>query len=118
MSAGDNSNFDDNFKLNLQEQFGRSTVNSGKFSSYMAGNGNGGVGTLGTGGSAGPSTSAASVGLLTNNTNNGNGNNSDTKPSTSKSSNGNMTLTKYNSSGKLPSNEDIMRLSTALVTEK
>ncbi|XP_011290477.1 heat shock factor protein isoform X2 [Musca domestica] len=112
MSAGDNSNFDDNFKLNLQEQFGRSTVNSGKFSSYMAGNGNGGVGTLATGGSAGPSTSAASVGLLTNNTNNnnnGNGNNSDTKPSTSKSSNGNMTLTKYNSSGKLPSNEDIMR---------
>ncbi|XP_073845045.1 heat shock factor isoform X3 [Musca autumnalis] len=106
MSAGggDNSNFGDNFKLNQQEQFGRSTVNSGKFSSYLAGangntNNNNGIGTV----AAGPSTLFAS---------NNDANNSDTKPSTSKSSNGNnMTLTKYNS--KLPSNEDIMRLSTA-----
>ncbi|XP_073845047.1 heat shock factor isoform X4 [Musca autumnalis] len=102
MSAGggDNSNFGDNFKLNQQEQFGRSTVNSGKFSSYLAGangntNNNNGIGTV----AAGPSTLFAS---------NNDANNSDTKPSTSKSSNGNnMTLTKYNS--KLPSNEDIMR---------
>ncbi|XP_061391487.1 heat shock factor protein [Musca vetustissima] len=112
MSTGDNSNFEDNFKLSQQQQFGRSTVNSGKFSSYMAGNGGGTVATA-----AGPSTSAASVGLLTQNPQNGNNTTTDTKPSTSKlsssssSSNGNMTLTKYNS--KLPSNEDIMRLSTA-----
>lgn len=116
MSAGDNSNFvsDDNFKMAQQQQFGRSTVNSGRFSTYLAGSSNAGSNVNnGNGTGGGPSTSSA-AGLLTN---------TNSRPSTSKS-NGNssnsssMTLAKYNSSNKNNGHDDIMRLSTALVTEK
>ncbi|XP_013100588.2 heat shock factor protein isoform X2 [Stomoxys calcitrans] len=101
MSAGDNSNFvADDFKMAQQQQFGLSTVNSGKFSSYMpstsANNGtnNGSRVSTSTAGDAG--------GLATE------------RPSTSKSNgnnSNNMTLAKYNS--KTGAHEDVMRLSTA-----
>lgn len=110
MSTGDNSNFgttDDNYKLALQRQFGLNTVNSGKFSSYMAGNN--GNNTAATG----PSTSAAAAATMSERKQIMDSN--APAPSTSKLNENNMTVAKFNRGG---GHEDILRLSTALVTER
>ncbi|XP_075168727.1 heat shock factor isoform X3 [Haematobia irritans] len=98
MSAGDNSNFvgDEKFKMVQQQQFGRSTVTSGKFSSYLAG-GNANNGNT----CSGPSLATDGLAIERPSTSKANGNGSI-------SNNNNMTLAKYNS--KSPSgHEDVMR---------
>lgn len=94
MSVGDSSNFatDENYKLALQRQFGLNTVNTGKFSSYLAGN------NVDANNGTGPSTSAAAAVAAGIPEPNGN----------------NMTVAKFNRGG---GHEDIMRLSTELVPE-
>ncbi|XP_065367168.1 heat shock factor protein isoform X2 [Calliphora vicina] len=110
MSAEENSNIgaNDNFKQTQQQQFGHSTVNSGKFSTYLSGSSSGNCGSQ-------PSTSAAAaaaaISSTNNNINNNNNNNNSQKavassssPSTLKNDNGtNMALTKYKN------NPDVMR---------
>ncbi|XP_023293857.2 heat shock factor protein isoform X3 [Lucilia cuprina] len=106
ISAGENSNIggNDNFKQALQQQFGRSTVNSGKFSTYGSTTGNC---------SSQPSTSAAAAAAAissTNSSHNNNNNESNSQKSADSSKDGNdsnMAITKYKN------NQDVMRLSTA-----
>ncbi|XP_037806901.1 heat shock factor protein isoform X2 [Lucilia sericata] len=104
ISAGENSNIggNDNFKQALQQQFGRSTVNSGKFSTYLSGSTSGNC-------SSQPSTSAAAAAAAISSTNNSNNNNNNENSSeksagTSKNENGsNMAIAKYKN------NQDVMR---------
>ncbi|KAM7343947.1 heat shock factor isoform 2-T3 [Cochliomyia hominivorax] len=102
LPGGDSSNIsvNDSYKQAQQQQYGRSTVNSGKFSTYLSScnTGNGGLQ---------PSTSAAAAAAAAvQSTNNGNNdeNQKSASTSTSKTENGsNLALTKYKN------NQDIMR---------
>ncbi|TMW50483.1 hypothetical protein DOY81_004479, partial [Sarcophaga bullata] len=108
ISAGDNSNTGgkENFKI-TQEQYGRSTVNNGKFSTHLSG-------SMPQNNGIQPSTSAAAGAAVTVPTSDSNNSQKymTTLPSTSKINNSgvngsNMALTKYKT------NPEVMRLSTA-----
>ncbi|XP_036333175.1 heat shock factor protein isoform X8 [Rhagoletis pomonella] len=102
-------------KQQQQGQLGRSTVNSGKFSSFVARNNNNGNGAASPSNGASTSAAAAAIAAAANQFSNGGkqASNSGTLVSSqrAKSTNGNnMSLTKYKNGG--PGNEEIMRLST------
>ncbi|XP_017473926.1 PREDICTED: heat shock factor protein isoform X2 [Rhagoletis zephyria] len=98
-------------KQQQQGQLGRSTVNSGKFSSFVARNNNNGNGAASPSNGASTSAAAAAIAAAANQFSNGGkqASNSGTLVSSQrKSTNGNnMSLTKYKNGG--PGNEEIMR---------